>query len=205
MLVDVIKALPARFFSRPRGFATGLAIGIVMVGGIWTFNGIRESLTPDPAEAPACYGATRHQSYVPKNEPVPLRGAPGSRGERPIDERYDQLYLEQIAAAEKSCNATACSREAFNQYRSAVFWYLSRRMQHTSMFDREHGDRGLRRAREIYSEPADIKFERGLRERYRAKAFRINDFTQDRDAVAILALKDGSALRPCRKTDIASK
>jgi hypothetical protein len=37
-----------------------------------------------------------------------------------------------------------------------------------------------------------------LRQRYRAKVFRINDFRQDRDAIAILVLKGGEALRPCR-------
>jgi hypothetical protein len=79
------------------------------------------------------------------------------------------------------------------------------RMQHTRQLDREYGQLGLRRAADIYSEPVDARIENGLRERYRAGMFRINDFRQNKDAIAILVLKGGAALRPCRRADIAAK
>jgi hypothetical protein len=44
-----------------------------------------------------------------------------------------------------------------------------------------------------------------MSERYRAGIFRINDFRQNRDAIAILVRKGGAALRPCRRADIAAK
>jgi hypothetical protein len=40
---------------------------------------------------------------------------------------------------------------------------------------------------------------------FRAGVFRIKDFTQDQDAVAIFVLKGGTALRPCRKSDVAAR
>lgn len=49
----------------------------------------------------------------------------------------------------------------------------------------------------------DRQIEEGLRARYRAKLFRLNDFTQDHDAMTILVLGGGDAFRPCRKTDAA--
>jgi hypothetical protein len=63
----------------------------------------------------------------------------------------------------------------------------------------EYGNDGLIRARELYGEPLDMKVEHGLRERYAAGIFRINDFHQNREAVAILLLKGADALRPCGK------
>jgi hypothetical protein len=47
--------------------------------------------------------------------------------------------------------------------------------------DQDYGQLGLRRAADIYSEP------------------------QNRDAIAILILKGGAALQPCRRADIAAK
>jgi hypothetical protein len=65
-----------------------------------------------------------------------------------------------------------------------------------------YGDNGLRLARTIYSDALDLQLEKGLRERYQAKAFRINDSRQNRDAMAILVFKGGAALRSCRKSDL---
>jgi hypothetical protein len=65
-----------------------------------------------------------------------------------------------------------------------------------------YGDNGLRLARSIYSEPVDLQIEKGLRERYEAKLFRINDSRQNRDAMAIMIFKGGAALRSCRRSDL---
>jgi len=106
--------------------------------------------------------------------------------------------LDRMTLAQRVCTPSACGREEWQAYRSALFWYLASRLQHTTRLDRDYGDPGLARSREIYSTALDRQIEDGLRERYRAKVFRINDFRQDRDAVAILVLKRGEALRPCR-------
>jgi hypothetical protein len=80
-----------------------------------------------------------------------------------------------------------------------MFWYLSPRLQHTSQLYRSYGDDGLARARMIYRDPLDVKVVDGLRERYTAGVFRLNDFRQNHAAVAILVLKGSEALRPCGK------
>jgi len=63
-------------------------------------------------------------------------------------------------------------------------------------------------ARQNYDTSADRQIEEGLRARYRAGVFRINDFqpnrTGNREAIAILVLKDAAALRPCRKNDVSA-
>jgi hypothetical protein len=43
--------------------------------------------------------------------------------------------------------------------------------------------------------------QQGLKERYAAGVFRINDFRQNREAVAILSLSSAEALRPCNVID----
>ena len=50
--------------------------------------------------------------------------------------------------------------------------------------------------------PDDQAIEKGLRERYRAKLFRINDSRQNREVKSILIFKGGEAMRPCRKADV---
>jgi hypothetical protein len=77
-------------------------------------------------------------------------------------------------------------------------WYLFYRLQQTSQLYRNYGDAGLARARQIYREPIDVRVEQGLRERYAAGVFRINDFRSHRAAFAMIVLKGGDALRPCR-------
>jgi hypothetical protein len=101
--------------------------------------------------------------------------------------------------ASRACTPQSCPREAWGQYRSALFWYLEPRLQHTSRLYLGFGEDGVIRAREIYREPLDLKIEEGLRERYAAGFFRFNDFRQQREAVTILVLKGGAALRPCTK------
>ena len=183
-----------------RGMALVVSVAVVTAFAILIFNGIRQYFASDPAVAPICYGP--EQAYTPRNEVIPLRGAPGERGGESIDLRRDKLYIEQVDQAEQECRVQACGDKQMRRYRSAIFWYLSGRLAHTRRLDREYGQVGLRRAREIYGEAADTRIERGLRERYRARVFRINDFTQYGDAVAIIVLAGGAALRPCRKGDI---
>jgi hypothetical protein len=201
MRVNVDTEPPASFFSSLRATAIGLSIGATLVVGLLTYNWLAQRLTPDPSTAPACYGLERATYTPPRDATIPLRGAHARDGTS-IDQRRDESY--RVTEAETTCNVTECSTEAAKKYRSAWFWYLSSRLTHTRRLDMDYGQLGLRRAAEIYSEPIDIQLEKGLRERYRAGVFRINDFTQNRDAIAILVLKGGAALRPCRKVDVAS-
>lgn len=201
MQLDINRPISESALSPGRAAAAGLTVAVVVVGGIWGFNSLRERVTPDPTTAPLCYG--REEAYVPKNEVIPLRGA-RQRGEASIDARYEQGQVERILELEKECRVDACSPESLGRYRSAVFWYLSGRLRHTRKLDRDYGSAGLRRAQQIYGEAADIKIERGLRDRYNARMFRINDFRQNRDAITILVLKGGAALRPCHIDDLKS-
>lgn len=196
-----IAAAPLPALGRGVRFAgAGVLMCLLIAIGIWGYDRVWNRLTPDSIEPPVCYGADN--AYVPGNEVIPLRGAPGERGTPSIDRRHDLTYHERLKQAEEVCKPASCDRAAWETYRSALFWYLSARLQHTRKLDMNYGQPGLRRAQEIYSTPDDLRFERALRERYAAKAFLIKDFTQNRDAVAILVLKGAAGLRPCRKADL---
>jgi hypothetical protein len=190
------QGLPAHFFTRWRAVATGLFIA----GAYIVINEAYAKLdyyVSEPTEAPPCYGEARHD---PGTEPIPARGARDSSGHS-IDDRRPGFDIDRLTLAQRVCKPSSCGREEWKEYRSAIFWYVSARMMHTSRLDREYGDDGLARAREIYSTALDRQVEEGLRARYRAKLFRLNDFRQDHDAMTILVLKDGDGLRPCRKAD----
>jgi hypothetical protein len=185
------RGLPASFFGRGRAVIAGVAIA---GAAIIFFNVYAKAkyYFSEPAVAPVCYG----DELVAGNKSVPAYAEPA------IDERpaANTNAIDRLASASSVCTALSCPRAAWEEYRSAIFWYLSPRVQHMSRLYREYGNDGLRRAREIYRQPLDVKVEEGLRQRYAAGIFRINDFRQNTEAVAILVLKGGDALRPCGKS-----
>lgn len=188
--------------SRTGAVAMGVIVATTLVTGTLAYGWAFRSLT-EPTRAPACYWPDM-ADYTPVNDTIPLRGARERDGFSP-DQRRDAPYVERVRQAATACTPAACGGEALKAYRSALFWYLSTRLQDMRRLDRRYGDFGLRRARETYDTPADREIEDGLRARYRAGVFRINDFKPNRDgnreAIAILVLKGGAALRPCTKAD----
>ena len=186
--------LPASFFSRWRAVAAGLFIAGAFILVSEAYAKLRYYLG-EPTAAPACYGEARHPAGT---QTIPARGAHDRSGHS-IDDRVPGFDLDRLTLAQRVCTPSACVREEWKAYRSAMFWYVSSRLQHTSRLDREYGDEGLARAREIYGSALDRQIEEGLRARYRAKVFRLNDFTQNHDAMTILVLRGGDALRPCRR------
>ena len=186
-------------FSPLRGLLMFVGAGVVAAGCWWGWGSMRNWAT-EPTTAPNCYWAD--EAYVPQNQTMPLMGTPDRHGVPNNRRRMGLSDIEKVLAAEKVCKPGACTQEAAKSYRSALFWYIEPRLQHIRQLDMVYGDNGLRLARTIYSEPIDAKLEQGLRERYQAKAFRINDSRQNRDAMAILVFKGGMALRSCRKSDL---
>ena len=196
----VSEGLPSHFFTRGRATAAGLAIGVLFVCGWWGYGAIVNSVT-EPTQAPACYWPD--EAYVPRNETMPLTGALDRNGVPNNRRRMGKSDIDKVLAAERACKPGACTPDAMKAYRSAFFWYIEPRLQQIRQLEMAYGDNGLRLARQIYSEPIDLELEKGLRERYQAKLFRINDSRQNRDATAILLFKGGAALRSCRKADRA--
>ena len=186
------------WFSPLRGLLMFLGAGVVAAGG-WFAYGWLFSSPAEPTSAPNCYWAD--QAYVPQNKTMPLIGAPDRNGVPNNRRRMGSSEVEKVFAAEMACKPDACTADAFNAYKSAFFGYIEPRLQHIRQLDMLYGDNGLRLARIIYGEAVDQQIEKGFRERYQAKAFRINDSRQNRDAMAILIFKSGSALRSCRKSD----
>jgi hypothetical protein len=182
-----------------RGLAFFIGAGVVAAGCWWGSASVKNWAT-EPSEAPKCYWAD--EAYVPQNQTMPLIGAPDRNGVPNNRRRMGPDAIENIMAAEKACKPGACPAEAAKAYKSAFFWYIEPRLQHIRQLDMSYGGNGLRLARTIYSEAVDAQLEKGLRERYLAKAFRINDSRQNRDAMAILVFKGGQALRSCRKSDL---
>jgi hypothetical protein len=190
--------LPASFFTRWRAVATGLFIGGAAIIALSIYAKIKY-YTSESTTAPACYG----DGVRPGKNILPPRGDRlrngGSYDERPDSTAASRAQNERLTLALRACTPQSCPKEAWTAYRSALFWYLSPRLQHTSRLYLGFGEDGLIRAREIYREPLDIKIEEGLRERYAAGVFRFNDFSQQREAITILVLKGAEALRPCKK------
>jgi hypothetical protein len=178
-----------------RALAAGLFIGGAVIIGLWTYGSVSHWLTRDPTIAPACYGADR-TNHTAGTKPTPRN--PANPDERLWWSERGGAYLERMVAAGFVCTAMSCDRKAWEQYRSALFWYVSERMRRTRQLDAAYGDRGLERAQVLFGGKVDLDIERGLRERYNAGIFRIKDIRQNRDAVAILVLAGGERLRPCR-------
>jgi hypothetical protein len=189
--------LPAHFFTRWRAVAAGLFIGGVGLIGSELYLKAKTYVT-EPKTASACYG----NEHVAGKQIIPARDLRDRNG-RSIDDRHASFDADQVTLALRVCTAQSCPTHAWKEYRSAMFWYLSSRLQHTSQLYRSYGDDGLARARMIYREPLDVKVVDGLRERYAAGVFRLNDFRQNHAAVAILVLKGSDALRPCGQGEAA--
>lgn len=178
-----------------RAMAAGLFIGGAVIVGLLTFGSLSHWLKSDPTVAPACYGADR-VNHTAGTKPVPRN--PDNRDDALWWNPRGGAYLERMVAAGHVCTAKSCDPKAWEQYRSALFWYLSERMQRTRQLDSNYGDRGLERARVLFGGKADLDIEQGLRDRYNAGIFRIKDFRQNQDALAIVLFAGGRALRPCR-------
>jgi hypothetical protein len=189
--------LPARFFTRWRAVATGLAIGGAALIASEIYLKAKYYVS-EPKTAPACYG----REHVAGKQIIPSRDLRDRNGHA-IDDRHASFNADQVTLALRVCTPQSCPSQAWKEYKSAMFWYLSSRLQHTSQLYRNYGDDGLARARMIYREPLDAKVVDGLRERYAAGVFRLDDFRQNHAAVAILVLKGSDALRPCGKGEAA--
>jgi hypothetical protein len=189
--------LPANFFTRWRAVAAGLGIaGAVLIASEIYLEA--KYYVSEPTTAPACYG----REHVAGKQVIPSRDLRDRNGHA-IDDRHVSFDADQVALALRVCTPQSCPGKAWKEYKSAIFWYLSSRLQHTSQLYRNYGEDGLTRARMIYREPLDVEVVDGLRERYAAGVFRLNDFRQNHAAVAILVLKGSAALRPCGKGEAA--
>jgi hypothetical protein len=191
------NGLPAGFFTRWRAVATGLGIAGAVIVASNIYSTVNYYVS-EPKTAPACYGTQQ----VAGKQVIPNRGTRDRNGHS-VDDRLASLNVDQITLAQRICTAQSCPSQAWKEYRSAMFWYLSSRLQHMSNLYRAYGDAGLTRAREIYREPFDQNVVEGLRQRFAAGVFRLNDFRQNRAAVTILVLRGSEALRPCGAGDVA--
>ena len=199
MMSLIGAASAAGGISKKRGYLLFFGAGAVGLACWWSLGSVINWAT-EPTSAPNCYWAD--EAYVPGNQTMPLAGARDRNGVPNNRRRMSKSDIDKVLAAEKFCTPIACTPQAAKDYRSAFFWYIEPRLQHIKHLDMAYGDNGLRLARTIYSEPIDKQLEKGLRERYEAQKFRINDSRQNRDAMAILVFKGGEALRSCRKSDL---
>ncbi len=189
------NGLPKGLLTRWGAVATGMAIaGAVIVAGS-IYSGIEYFVT-EPDAAPICF-ETGSRHHVAGNMMIPAYRAKDASGHS-IDDRLRAHDLERLVEAQTACTSRSCNSAAWKKYRSALFWYVSNRTHHVTRLDADYGDAGLARARKIYGTRDDLNIEIGLRNRYNAGVFRLNDFRQYKDAIAILTLKGGEALLPCR-------
>jgi hypothetical protein len=196
MSFSLAKGFSDSALTPTRALMAGLLIGGTAVVGMWTYGLLARWLERDPTAAPACYGAERTTPHSAGTKAPP--GNPADRKEALWWSPRGEQYVDRVVAAAFVCTAKSCDRKAWEQYRSALFWYLSERMRRTRQLDAVHGDKGLERARLLFGGKMDLDIENGLRERYNAGTFRIKDLSQNRDAVTILLISGGRAFRPCR-------
>jgi hypothetical protein len=193
-LQDVVRnGLPLHRLTRGHAMMAGLAIAGMLVLGNEIYHFVKKRTT-EPTQAAPCFERDS-ATYTPGRNALPPRGDK-------VDQRRDAFYITKLKDAERVCTPASCDKAAFEAYRSALFWYLAERMQHMRKLDLSFGEPGITRARELYRSADDLAIEQGLRERYRAKLFRINDSRQHREVKSILIFKGGDAMRPCRKGDV---
>jgi hypothetical protein len=189
----VRNGLPLHLFTKGGAIALGLCIAATFIAGNEIYHFVKKRTT-EPTQAAPCFEPERAH-YTPGAKSLPA-AVPTNEQQR------DMPALWRLKDAERVCKPTSCDSAALRAYESAFFWYIADRMQVTRGLDMNHGDPGLARARRLYGTPDDLAIEQGLRERYRAKLFRINDQRQHRDVKSILIFKGGEAMRPCRKGDV---
>ena len=187
--------IPDRFLTPVWAVALGLFIG----GAYMIYNEIEATVryyATEPKTAPICY-LTKSRKHEPGTKRIPARGARDRSG-RSIDDPPKNYDIDKMFLAARACTPDSCDSDARWAYDSALFWYVSARKRHTAGLDRVYGDAGLERARAIYRTPKDRQIEQGMRDLYNADILRINDFKQNREAIAILIMRGGEAFRPCR-------
>jgi hypothetical protein len=177
-------------------FLIGLGI-VVLLGVVGDMIVYGKKLLRGAPPVPACVHAHSYY-YTPGTKHLP---APGSDS---TDARADWPEIVRVKDAARVCTAKNCDSAALANYRAALHGYLYLRSYHTRRLDMEYGDAGLARARRLYQSAADLEIEQGLRERYKAKVFWINEKSADEDVLRILIAKGPEALRPCRKSDYKS-
>ena len=191
---DIVRnGLPLHLFTKGGALALGLGIAATFIVGNEIYHFIKKR-TSEPTQAAPCFEPERAH-YTPGTKALPAAVANN-------EQLRDMSALWRLKDAERVCTPSSCDSAALSAYQSAFFWYIADRMRVTRGFDMNHGDPGLARARRIYGTPDDLASEQGLRDRYRAKLFRINDSRQHRDVKSILIFKGGESLRPCRKGDV---
>jgi hypothetical protein len=191
---DIIRnGLPTHWFTGRNALLAGLGIGLTFIACNEVYHYAKKRVS-EPVEAAACF-EPYDANYTSGNAPLPARGTPST------DQRGDEFYLTRVKDAERLCTPQSCDKAALAAYNSALFWYFSERMRHMRRLDMNYGEAGIARARQLYRTADDLAIEQGLRARYQAKMFRINDSRQHREVKSILIFKGGDAMRPCRKGD----
>jgi hypothetical protein len=196
MSMDLAKGYPDSAVTPTRVVAAGLFVGGAILVSMWAYGDISRWLTSDPTVAPPCYRAEAGP-FAEVKLPEPFR----QKHENAIwNNPRGNVGIERLLAAEQACTALSCDAKAWQQYRSGLFWYLAERLHRSRRLEAIYGDDGLKRAQELFGGDTDRRIERGLRDRYTAGIFRIKDFRQNQDAIAILVLAGGQALRSCPRT-----
>lgn len=193
-----LDGIPDRFMT-PIGAA---ALGLFIAGAFIVVQQVRAGVryyATEPTRAPLCYKA-HNGKHVAGTKPIPRRGE-RSPARASVDDPPASYKPHEVVFAQTICTVDACSRAAWETYRSEISRYVSARTRHITRLDRMFGDAGLQRAHNIYATAENNSIERHLSDLYVAGVFRINDFRDRRDAITLLIFKSGAALRPCRTTD----
>jgi hypothetical protein len=156
----------------------------------------------EPSDGPACYGTARIIS--PEDTRIEAKNSRRPRDNVNEYTRGGASYAEKVRDAQIACKPDKCESGALRTYKSALFWYLSERHRHMGRLNEIHGEEGIRASQRIFATGIDREIEEGMRARYRAGLFRLNDTRDDTDraVMSILIFKGGEGMRPCAKRAI---
>jgi len=190
--ISVGQGFPHHGLSRGNMYLIGFVI-VVLVGFVGDVRNDVTKLFAAPPPVPQCL--PRYGGYYPPGiKSLPPAGSPET-------DARDVSLVWGVKDAARVCTAENCDTAALANYREALHRYFAARAAHTYRLDRQYGDPGLARARRLYQTADDLEVEQGLRERHRAKVFRINADSFAEQPLRMLLFRGADALRACRTGD----
>lgn len=168
----------------------GLAIATVVALAWWVIGSTAKAF--QPFVIPSCYWEGYGRAYDPGKE------NPEKLFKRPIDQARINWDVPEMKKAMELCKPEACSGEAFKEYKSAVFSYVSGRMRQMHQADMRAGERGMLFVLRKYQTNDHDAIVEGLRARVQSGVYKLTGDIQNEDAIRMLVYNPVETFRPCR-------
>jgi hypothetical protein len=166
-------------------------VAVVLLGFVGDVRRYVTKLFAAPPPVPLCLQP--YSGYVQTG----IKSLPPA-GTAETDAR-DMSLVWGVRDAARICTTESCDTGAVANYRQALHRYFESRVRHTHRLDIQYGAPGFARAQRLYQTADDLEIEQGLRERQRAKVYRINADSFAEQPIRVLLFRGADALRACRR------